>query len=397
MADYQLIYNCPGCGKPTKAPEGALTSRCEYCDLVIRLGSPHRILKYFYPSRIKPYGARMAADRYLKKQCLPLTSKIIKSEFFYLPFYRFRGMALDYLAPALEMVEVAENIKIPAKTKCKLKGKDFDITVPAYTNPEFGLTSLGIRPHAVPLYAFSQQEIPEEAIIVSSDIPPRQAERRAIELHRHNVGLYNRLNSLCSAMIGEKISVIYFPIWAVTHETNGVQITVFIDAIAKRGYRHIDKPFKYKGKTSTEKNSYFFKPLRHQCPHCGADLKEKHFSLFYPCKNCGRFYLLNDEGYYQVRCQTAEAPFCAPYWRFPLEFNNQRRYKTVQDFSKLLTAELVLMRKEKRSNRFYLYSPAFKATNVNRWVKRALSVIKTQPHDILYDRFPPPGTGSLYR
>lgn len=339
----------------------------------------------------------MASERYLKKQGLPLTGKIIKSELFYLPFYRFRGMALEYLAPTVRLFEVADMVKMsegswrPEKAECKLKGKDFDVTVPAYTNPEFGLTSLGIRPHALPLYAYRRQEVPERSTIVSSDISPKQAQSRAMLLHKHNIGLYNKPSPVCSAMIGEKISVIYFPIWAVSHETNGVQITVFIDAIAKRGYRHINRLFKYKGKTSTEKNSYFFKPLRHQCPNCGVDLLEKHFSLFYPCKNCGRFYLLKDEGYYQVKCQTAEAPFCAPYWRFHLEFNNQKRYKTVQDFNKLLRAELALMRKEKKSNRFYLYSPAFKATDVNRWAKRALSVIKTQPHDILYDRFPSRG------
>lgn len=391
MADQQLIYNCPGCGKPTPAPEGALTNKCEYCDLVVRIGGPHRILKYFYSSKIEAYGARMAVDRYLKKQGLPLTGKIVKSEFFYLPFYRFQGMALDYLAPTVEMVEVAENVQMPARTKCKLKGKKFDVTVLAFTDTDFGLISLGIRPHAVPLYAFSRQEIPRETTIVGSDISPQQAEHQALEIHRHNVGLYNKSEPICSAMIGEKISVIYFPIWAVTHETNGVQMTVFVDALANRGYSHKDRPFDYRGKTVTEENSYFMKPQRHQCPHCGADLKEKHFSLFYPCKNCGRSYLLKDEGYSQVKCQAVETPLCMPFWRFPLEFNSQRHYKTVQDFSRLLTAEIALMRKRKKNNRFYLYSPAFKSNDVNRWVKRALGIMKTQPHDKLSGKLPAQG------
>ncbi|OQX92852.1 MAG: hypothetical protein B6D58_00755 [candidate division Zixibacteria bacterium 4484_95] len=388
MADQQLIYNCPGCGKPTPSPEGALTNKCEYCNLVVRIGGPHRILKYFYPTKINAYGARIAVDRYLKKQGLPLSGKIIKSEFFYLPFYRFRGMALDYLAPTVEMVEVAEDVQIPARTKCKLKGKEFDITIPAFTDKEFGLISLGIRPHAVPLYAFSRQDIPEGTTIVSSDIPPHKARHQAMEIHKHNVSLYNKSKPIYSAMIGERLSVIYFPIWAVTHETNGMQMTVFVDALADRGYSHKDKPFDYKGKISTEENSYFLRPLRHQCPYCGADLKERYFSLFYPCKNCGRSYLLRDEGYSEVKCQAVDTPLCVPFWRFPLEFNGQRHYKTVRDFSKLLPAELALMRKQKKNNRFYLYSPAFKATDVNRWVKRALSVIKTQPHDKLYDRLP---------
>lgn len=357
-----------------------MTNRCEYCDLVVRIGSPHRVLKYFYPSKIDAYGARMAADRFLKSKGLFLTDSIIKSEFFYLPFYRFRGIALDYLAPEIEIMERPDGGQVPVRTKFKLKGKDFDVTTPAFLSDEFGLTSLGIRPQAVSLYAFSREEIPSEAIIVGSDITTAQAENRAMNMHKHNIDLYNKSEAVCSAMIGEKISAIYFPIWAITHKTNGEYKTVFVDSLAKRGYAQTDKPFEYTGKKSTEQNSHFIKPLKHQCPNCGAGLKEKRFSLFYPCKNCDRFYLITDDGYSQIQCRAAEGQLSAPYWRFPLVFNHKTPYKTVCDFSKLFTAEIALLRKEKQKNQFYLYSPAFKTADVYSWVKKAISVLKTQPH-----------------
>jgi len=368
-----------------------MTNRCEYCGLIVRIGSPHRVLKYFYSSKIDAYGARMAADRYLKSKGLSLTGSIEKAEFFYLPFYRFRGMALDYLAPSTEIIETSDGMPMPVKTKFKLKGKDFDVTTPAFSSDEFGITSLGIRPQAAALYAFSREEIPSEAIVVGSDITAAHAERQAMDLHRHNIGLYNKSEAVCSAMIGEKISVIYFPIWAITHKTDGEYKTVLVDSLAKRGYAKIDKPFEYTGKKSIEQNSQFIKPLKHQCPNCGADLEEKRFSLFYQCVNCDRAYLITDDGYSQIQCQAAEELLCAPYWRFPLEFKHKTRYKTVRDFSKLLTAEIALLRKEKQENRFYLYSPAFKAADVVRWAKKAISILKTQPHAKLKNK--PPAKG----
>ena len=391
MADQQLIYNCPGCGKPTKAPEGALTNQCEYCALVVRIGAPHRILKYFYQSKIDRYAARMVVDRYLKSKNLPLSSGVVEAQFYYLPFYRFRGMAMDYIAPPSEIKEVIEGEVIRVQSKFKLKAKDFDITTPAFSSNKFGLSSLGMRPQSIPLYAYSQDEIPDDAIIVKSDISPAEAETKAMNLHKHNVGLYNRGKVLCSAMIGEQISVIYFPVWAVSYKSSEGVKTTFVDALAKRGYAQVKDVFKFNDKASAEKDIYFIQLMKHQCPNCGADLEEKHFSLFYPCSNCKRFYILADDGYKQTKCLAADTPICAPYWRFPLEFQARKSYKTVKEFYNLLPSEIALLRKEKGENRFYLYNPAFKSSDVNRLVSRAMTVLRTQPHDKLVEKVPAKG------
>jgi len=391
MADYQLIYNCPGCGKPSQAPEGSYTNRCEYCNLVVRIGAPGRVLKYFYESKIDIYGARMAADRYLKENGLSLTGNVTKTIFYYLPFYRFRGMALDYLDSATEIIEAEDGLPLPIKTKPELKAKDFDVTIPAFDSAGFNLASLGIRPQSVPLHGFSREEISADTVMVKSDIIPQVAEDQAIALHQSNLALYNKTRPLFSAMIGEQISMIYFPVWALTHEIEGNLRTVFIDALARRGYSQIGGKFSHGDRKPEDQHSFYFKPLRHQCPNCGADLKEQHFALFYPCKNCGRSYILKGDGYTQTKCLTAGDPICAPYWRFPLEFKSSRLYKTVQDFSNLLTTEIALLRKEKKGNRFYLYSPAFKVSGANRLAEKALSLLRTQPHEKLTENLPSQG------
>lgn len=390
MADYELIYNCPGCGKPSKTPEGALTNQCEYCNLVVRLGAPGRVLKYFYPSRIDEYGARMAADRYLKQNGLPLTSNIAKAKMYYLPFYRFRGIALDYIKPSekISALGIDPAMQVPtAKVEPKLKVKDFDVTIPGTSSADFGLVSLGIRPQTVPLYGFSREEIPSETVVVKSDITPTVAEEQALQMRDSNTLLYNKKEADISAMIGERISAIYFPIWALWYEVKNEKKTVFVDALAKRGYYQIEGFYEYSGDVCSGKNSHFIKPLRHQCPNCGDDLTEDHFSLFYPCKNCGRYFTLdNSGGYEQTGISSADAEVVAPFWRFPLAIEGKRNFKTVAEFSRLLGSEIALLRKEKKNNQFYLYSPAFKSSDVRSWFKKAYTMLVTQPHDHLNDK-----------
>ncbi len=392
MADYQLIYNCPGCGKPSNTPEGALTNRCEYCDLVVRLGAPGRVLKYFYPSRIDQYGARMAADRYLKKIGQPLTTHIARAQSFYLPFYRFRGIALDYIKPKEKISSLGIDPYtqvVNSKVEPKLKVKDFDVTIPGENSGDFGLVSLGIRPQAVPLYGFSRGEIPEDTIIVSSDITPTQAEDQALKMRNANTLLYSKNQADISAMIGERVTSIYFPVWALSYETHNEKKTVFVDALAKRGYHQAEGFYEYTGPVSSEVNSHFVKPRRHQCPNCGDDLQEDHFSLFYPCKNCNRAYVLDTTGgYSQVHVKCAGSEVCAPFWRFPMVIEGDRRFATVAEFAKLLPSEIALLRKEKRDKQFYLYSPAYKSSDARSWFNNAYSMLITQPQHELGDKLP---------
>jgi len=396
MPDSQLIYNCPGCGKPTPAPQGALTNRCQFCGLAVRLGAPGAILKYFYPSRIDSFGARMAADRYLKENQLALTANVIRSDFYYVPFYRFRGMALDYISSniveqrPIESIEEIEN-SITVISKLQLKGKDFDVTIPAITDMGFGLTSLGIRPAAVPLYSYCPAEMPVGAKIVNPNVEHAKIPQMAQNLHNANTGLYNKGKALYSAMIGEQISLIYFPIWALIHQYGSLQKTIFIDALARRGYAQIDKAFEFGENPSPVFEPMAIAPARHQCPNCGADLEDKPFSLYYPCKNCRRAYILKQNSYEQITPKTANSSKIAPFWRFPLELKGDKTYKTVMDYSKLLVSELAFLRKEKRDNQFYLYSPAFYSADANRWVDMALRVLKSQPHDQLVEKIPVAG------
>lgn len=384
--DSELIYNCPGCGKPARAPEGATVNECEYCALLVRVAQPGAILKYFYAAKLDAISARNAADRYLKQIGQPLTGSIIDVSLYYLPFYRFRGLAIDYVhIEELEEIPETDGL-LEKRNKYLLKGKDFDITIPAYNEPAFALVSLGIRPAAVPLFAARPESKIAATVMVGTAIPPEIARQTAINQHKANMAFYNRGESLCRAMIGEQISLIYFPVYVINHEFSGVQKSVFVDALAGRGYHTHDSAFRYNGPLSIQKHSSYMVPQRHQCPNCGADLPKSQFSLYFPCKNCSRAFLFENSGLTLITPLIATTGAVAPYWRFGLEIRSEKVYTKVSDFSELLVSEISLMQKEKRDNLFYAYAPAFRSGDVSRWAELSLKIFRSQPSVNLQSR-----------
>jgi len=338
----------------------------------------------------------MAADRFLKENGLALTTNVNRADFYYVPFYRFCGMALDYIASTVveqQQIDFNEEIadSVVLSKKLQLKGKNFDVTIPAITDAGFGLTTLGIRPAAVPLYSFCPADIPAGAKIVNANVDCGSIVQLAQNLHNANTNLYNQGKVLYSAMIGEQISLIYFPIWALIHQQGSNQKTIFVDALARRAYAQIDGAFELGDNLHQVIEPITITPSRHQCPNCGADLEDKPFSLYYPCTNCKRAYMLAPNGYRQIHPKTANSTKTAPFWRFPLELKGRETYKTVMDYSKILVSELSFLRKEKRDNPFYLYSPAFYAPDVGRWAEMALRLLKSQPHDQLVEKIPVAG------
>jgi len=98
MADYKARFNCPGCGSSLLTLEGAISLRCSFCGLVMRIGAPGRILKYYYESRLDSIALKIILEKHLKDNDRLAAIRIETSRLFYLPFYRFRGMSYSLIS-----------------------------------------------------------------------------------------------------------------------------------------------------------------------------------------------------------------------------------------------------------------------------------------------------------
>lgn len=381
MSDYSAVFNCPGCGSPLETPEGTISLRCNYCGLIMRLGSPGRILKYYYESKLDDFAVKFAVERYLKNKGLSLKFSVVKTESYHLPFFRFRGMSYALFCKREAIPEdIEEVIPAPRKKTYHKRCRHFDLTVPAFAEKEFGLDSLGIRPEVMPLKAYRGSEFTENSRIPDIIVSPDEAVQQAMAMFFFNIGVAtDDREFMSSEMIGEGLSVILYPVSACVIDHNGMVSTLFVDGLAKRVYNEIPGDAEFHSKGIDNSTATELDPVQHKCPNCGFDLPVSQRSLFYYCRNCDRSYMIGDDTYHKVepRCAAYESKAnYHPFWRFPFSVKDK---DTVGKFSKILTGEIPLIARSKKDNKFYLYVPAFRSTNLESLTSLGLRLCRVQP------------------
>lgn len=383
MPEYKTRFNCPGCGSPLQTLEGAISLQCSFCGMVMRIGAPGRILKYYYRSDLDSFALKFAVERYLKDNGRLSSLTVDSTTLYYLPFYRFRGMSYSLIAETKiedEQVDIDRQF-IPTRTVFHQRCRHFDLTIPAFENPAFGLDSLGVRPEVIPLDIFSSDALPADAIVLDIQKNPDQAKQAAMGMFAFNLGFaLEGKDHLISEMIGEGLSIIYHPVWRVSSIIDGLDIAFLIDGLSKRIINEIPESFEaaQTGKDCFEADP--FKPMPHRCPNCGADFPASEVSIVYYCPNCRKSYIVASDSYRPIETQAAvyeQGIGSYPFWRFP--FTGGRGEKTVGEFARILTGEIPLIAKGKAQNPFYLYLPAFKLADLDSLTARAIRLNRTQP------------------
>lgn len=377
-----LRFRCPGCGSELETPEGTVSNRCRYCNLVWILGRPGRIVKRYYAPKLDLREARFVADRHAKSERLRPFHEVQIARLFYVPFYRFRGLALSCHMKQKSEVMLSEiNLEVRVPT-FELRARNLDLTVPASSHDAFGLASLGVRPQALLTYAYSDEEIPDEALVIAADVAPDASELRALRMNSaHVAGTHDTQECQFSEMVGEGQTLIFFPIFVVSGNVGQRPLTLFIDGLSRRVYRELEETWEVPESSPTAKGIEALKPEPHHCPNCGADFAPSERSLYYGCDNCRRHYMLGASGYLQV-----EPPRVAdgagdlyPFWRLPLRFDGPRTFSTVGEFSKLLTADIPLLARPKANAPFFVYVPAFAGADAEWQVQTAVRTTRMQP------------------
>ena len=374
-------FTCPGCGSELETPEGTVSNRCTYCNLVSLLGRPGRIVKQYYRPHIDAREASVIAERHLKNAGQPLFSSIDLRALYYVPLYRFRGLSLTCLSaikPAVQTMNADPEI---GQRAYELRAKNVDLTVPGASDTPFGMTSLGIRPQAVAAYAWQDSELPKEATIWPADRPPDEAQTQAFKTDAtHATMVHSTKQFEFSDMVGERQLLIYFPLFVMAGMSAGDHLMVVLDGLSRRVIHTSNEPLPIPtGRINNRVTA--LRPERHQCPNCGADFAPSEQSLVYGCQNCDRVYLLEPVGYQQLSQPLVGegSGDLYPFWRMSLAFDGQPPFDTVGGFSRILTADVPLLARRKRHLPFYVYVPAFAGADAEWQVQMAERMTRTQP------------------
>jgi predicted RNA-binding Zn-ribbon protein involved in translation (DUF1610 family) len=375
-------FRCPGCGSDLETPEGTVSNRCKFCGLTSLLGRPGRIVKRYYQPVCDGMEARFVADRHLKKTGVPLFSDVASVVLHYVPFYRFRGLSLSCLACVRPGVSVTGFRPGQDVKTYELRARNMDVTVSGSLDHPFGMASLGVRPQAIPTWAYRDDELPEEAFIWPVDRKSDETQAQAFKMNEAHVAMIHAdKQPEFDEMVGERQALIYFPVYLIEGTSGVGQRQVVIDGLSKRVIQETTEPWQAPGSSTQVASVSELKPEPHKCPHCGADLPPSERSLVYGCENCDRTWLLDDAGFKQI-----DQPLIGegagelyPFWRVPLSFDLHPRCDTVGAFSRFLTADVPLLNKRKRHLPFYVYVPAFEGADAEWQVQSAVRMIRTQP------------------
>jgi DNA-directed RNA polymerase subunit RPC12/RpoP len=380
----QLRFRCPGCGSDLETPEGTVSNCCRYCGLVSLLGRPGRVVKSYYQPNCDPLEARVIAERQVKKEGWPLFCDTATVALHYVPFYRFRGLALSCLSFRRAGVATTALEPGPDTRSYELRARNLDLTLPGCSGHPFGLTSLGVRPQAVPAWAYRDAELPAPAVVWPVDRHPDEAEKAAFKMNESNLALaqMNKKQEF-SEMVGEHQNLIYFPVYVISGKIGspGVDVHVVLDGLSRRvlsASRGLwaDPLAGDPVNTITE-----LVPEPHHCPNCGADFLASERSIVYACTNCSRLWLLENTGYRALASpQVGEGlGDLYPFWRIQISFSRSPGFDTVGAFARLLTADIPLLDKRKRHLPFFAYVPAFAGADAEWQVLTAVRMIRTQP------------------
>jgi len=179
-----------------------------------------------------------------------------------------------------------------------------------------GLYSLGVRPSVLRLELFRKELLQSLGKIVPANLTPQEAWSRGMKTDKLNPLRYRRV-------IGQILSVIYFPFWFVEIKRGANTFLAIVDAVSKSIIK-LDAPPSLYGVLDRELDSeppvVGFRPLA--CPNCGWDLPVAPEHVTFYCSSCERnWQILGSElteATYRIAAtggkKSREAARYLPFW-----------------------------------------------------------------------------------
>jgi hypothetical protein len=116
----------------------------------------------------------------MKKEGWPQFPPATVASLHYLPFYRFRGLSLTCVSKRRVPSELLPEPTGEMKT-FELRARLLDVTIPGCATHPFGMSSLGVRPQAIPTWV-RDQEVPERRRF-SVDRKAHESEQAALRMN----------------------------------------------------------------------------------------------------------------------------------------------------------------------------------------------------------------------
>ena len=165
-----------------------------------------------------------------------------------------------------------------------------------------GMYSLGVRASVLRLELFQSDTVKAQGHIVAPSIMPAEAFSHGLRTARARLLLYRRV-------LGQVLSIIYFPYWVVEVNRAGENFLTILDAVSASVNQleaSMDLYPILNHKPKSEPQIIGFRPLC--CPNCGWDLPIRKDDVVFSCSSCRKAWQIFGNDLYEVKYEVARAP-----------------------------------------------------------------------------------------
>ena len=384
LSEDNIHISCTECGGAIKFPDGDHSVRCPFCSRVLLITAPNRVLKFYLNTNLESNGIKFITEGHCKRSGIPLPTSVEDPLLFYLPFWRFRGMRYRLSAQA-QTYEFEDGTKLETTPKISINSTPFDLNFPGIDLPSMSDVFLGVRAQTVGLCP----EVPERIRGLAEVINPEIMLDQAREMAYQKAGMLNECGRLLiDEIIGEKLTLIYFPIWVSRFTSRSGKYYLLLDGVSGKEFCRKDGEFNGVKHHDGFESVTSIRIVSHHCPECGADLPAGGDTVVFPCNNCGRAWYLEGNELIRNEVFVAESIPDAyryyPFWGFEAIFNDHEGILTYQQAKELFANKLSLLIDEAADSSFRFYIPAFGMRNPENVWKLSVNLTRSQPDLKLY-------------
>jgi hypothetical protein len=304
---------------------------CAHCGSRLLVTGHGRVLSYFAAPKLD--GERAAQIARSAQQGGPVRTG--DARLFFLPYYRLTGTDLRWQRPERKpppppdfteanagneslvislIVREAEH-DVGDEIECRDRATERNFL--ALEAPGTGLYSLGVRPSALRLELYRRGVLDALGQVVAVEMTCDAA---------FDVGLKvaDRFEVACRAVIGEVLSIVYFPFWLVEIRRPQKRALAIVDAVSQSvvtPQAPIDLVERFGRAADDDVNVIGLRPL--VCPNCGWDLPVEPDHVIFYCGSCQKAWRISGDDLLDVDHAFVAAPQAAegkpiadylPFW-----------------------------------------------------------------------------------
>lgn len=377
-----IKVDCPQCGGEIIFDEEIEVVRCAYCSSTNQISGKSGVPRFMLSPRWSFEESRQRISKLLSsKKSLSWRKKGLHSV--YGPYWRTKGMVFHWaLGKKHSLSRAGTRSWDDAK---ELKTKHFDLTFPAYREPDLGLETLGVRTAAIPLQLFHRSRLSGAETVLSPEVDLREAvdySNNFLTFGFSDRSFKAELED--TQLVGEVYSLVYFPFWVLEVKANELSGLLIIDGLANVIRKSIwDRDFTaYFQKPSPGKPTSNFGDLHlipFTCPVCGWDLPFTPDSKTHICPTCTRAWAEHSGSYQEVDYHLIAAPpqfaqsvHYMPFWELQAQIHTtQGVLKSRSDLRKLIPALPNGKKGDNGSDAIRFLIPAFRIRNLKSLSKLA--------------------------